>query len=106
MGSGHDFASLTERLCAFPSHEVQLLIDKHLKQTGAIFLVVYTGLLIAGQIAKRQSITGAIILFLAAIELVHFDRITVNRPTVTKQELRERVALMTRLLMPAGCKSQ
>jgi Bacterial membrane protein YfhO len=75
----------------FPSHEVQLLIDKHLKQTGAIFLVVYTGLLIAGQIAKRQSITGSIILFLAAIELVHFDRITVNRPTVTKQELRERV---------------
>jgi len=75
----------------FPSHEIQLLIDKHLKQTGAIFLVVYTGLLIAGQIAKRQSITGSIILFLAAIELAHFDRITVNRPTVTKQELRERV---------------
>ncbi|HEY3660214.1 MAG TPA: YfhO family protein, partial [Candidatus Udaeobacter sp.] len=75
----------------FPSHEIQLLIDKHLKQTGAIFLVVYTGLLIAGQIAKRQSISGSIILFLAAIELVHFDRITVNRPTVTKQELRERV---------------
>src|SRR6516164_6877902 len=57
----------------FPSHEVQLLIDKHLKQTGAIFLVVYTGLLIAGQVAKWQSITGSIILFLAAIELVHFD---------------------------------
>ena len=75
----------------FPSHEIQLLIDKHLRQTGAIFLVVYTGLLIAGQIAKRQSITGSFILFLAAIELVHFDRITVNRPTVTKQELRERV---------------
>jgi len=75
----------------FPSHEIQLLIDKHLKQTGAIFLVVYTGLLFAGQIAKRQSITGSIVLFLATIELVHFDRITVNRPTVTKQELRERV---------------
>src|SRR5262249_3696907 len=56
-----------------------------------IFLVVYAALLIAGQIANRQSITGLIILFLAAVELVHFDWITVNRPTVTKQELSERV---------------
>ena len=75
----------------FPNHEMQMLISKQLKQTVAIFLVLYATLLIAGQIAKRQSITGSIILFLAAIELVHFDRITVNRPTVTKQELNERV---------------
>ena len=74
-----------------PSHEIQMLISKQLKQTVAIFLILYAALLIAGQIAKRQSITGSIILFLAAIELVHFDRITVNRPTVTKQELNERV---------------
>ena len=75
----------------FPNHEMQMLISKQLKQTVAIFLVLYATLLIAGQIAKRQSITGSIILFLAAIELVHFDRITVNRPTVTKQELNEHV---------------
>ncbi len=74
-----------------PSHEIQMLISKQLKQTVAIFLILYAALLIAGQIAKRQSITGSIILFLTAIELVHFDRITVNRPTVTKQELNERV---------------
>ena len=74
-----------------PSHEIQMLISKQLKQTVAIFLILYTALLITGQIAKRQSIAGSIILFLAAIELVHFDRITVNRPTVTKQELRERI---------------
>jgi hypothetical protein len=74
-----------------PSHEIQMLISKQLKQTVAIFLILYAALLIGGQIAKRQSITGSIILFLAAIELVHFDRITVNRPTVTKQELNERV---------------
>ena len=74
-----------------PSHEIQMLISKQLKQIVAIFLILYAVLLIAGQIAKRQSITGSIILFLAAIELVHFDRITVNRPTVTKQELNERV---------------
>ncbi|PYL51941.1 MAG: hypothetical protein DMF33_09210, partial [Verrucomicrobia bacterium] len=74
-----------------PSHEIQMLISKQLKQTVAIFLILYAALLIIGQIAKRQSITGSIILFLAAIELVHFDRITVNRPTVTKQELNEHV---------------
>ena len=74
-----------------PSHEIQMLISKQLKPTVAIFLILYAALLIAGQMAKRQSITGSIILLLAAIELVHFDRITVNRPTVTKQELNERV---------------
>src|SRR5262249_29512457 len=70
-----------------PSHEIQMLISKQLKHIAAIFLILYASLLIAGQMAKRQSITASIILFLAAIELVHFDRITVNRPTVTKQEL-------------------
>src|SRR5262249_35333303 len=75
----------------WPSHEIQVLISKQLKQTVAIFLILYAALLIIGQIAKRQNITGSIILLLAAIEFVHFDRITVNRPTVTKQELRERV---------------
>jgi Bacterial membrane protein YfhO len=71
--------------------DIQALISKQLKQTVAIFLILYAALLIIGQIAKRQSITGLIILFLAAVELVHLDRLTVNRPTVTKQELRERV---------------
>jgi uncharacterized membrane protein YfhO len=71
-----------------PGHEIQMLISKQLKQTVALFLILYTALLIGGQIAKRQ-ITGSIILLLAAIELVHLDRITVNRPTVTKQELNE-----------------
>jgi membrane protein YfhO len=75
----------------FSSYEIQMIISKQLKHTVAIFLVVYAALLIAGQIANRQSITGLIILFLAAVELVHFDWITVNRPTVTKQELSERV---------------
>jgi hypothetical protein len=74
----------------FPGHEIQTVISEQLKRTVAIFLILYAALLITGQIAKRQTIAGSIILFLAAIELIHFDRITVNRPTVTKQELRER----------------
>src|SRR6266702_1867367 len=41
-----------------PNHEIQMLISKQLKQTVAIFLVLYAALLTAGQIAKRQSITA------------------------------------------------
>jgi Bacterial membrane protein YfhO len=74
-----------------PINEIQALINHELRQAAAIFLILYAALLITGQIVKRQSITGWIILLLAAIEVIHFDRITVNRPTVTKQELNEPV---------------
>jgi len=75
-----------------PNNEIQMLISNRLRLTVAIFLILYAALLISGQIAKRQNIIAPIILLLAALELVHFDRATVNRPTVTKQELRERVS--------------
>lgn len=74
-----------------PINEIQALINHELRQAAAIFLILYAALLITGQIVKRQSITGWIILLLAAIEVIHFDRVTVNRPTVTKQELNERI---------------
>lgn len=74
-----------------PINEIQALINHQLRQAAAIFLILYAAVLITGQIVKRQSIAGWIILGLAAIEVIHFDRITVNRPTVTKQELNERV---------------
>ena len=74
-----------------PINEIQALINHQLRQVAAMFLILYAILLITGQIVKRQTITGWIILLLAAIEVIHFDRITVNRPTVTKQELNERV---------------
>jgi hypothetical protein len=75
----------------FPINEILTLINHELRRTAAIFLILYAALLITGQIVKRQNIVGWIILFLAALEVIHFDRITVNRPTVTKQELNERV---------------
>jgi uncharacterized membrane protein YfhO len=74
-----------------PINEFQALINHELRRAVVIFLILYAALLIIGQIMKRQSITGWIILLLAAIEVIHFDRMTVNRPTVTKQELNERV---------------
>lgn len=74
-----------------PINKIQALINHEIRQAVAIFLILYAALLIIGQIVKRQRITGWIILLLAAIEVIHFDRMTVNRPTVTKQELNERV---------------
>jgi Bacterial membrane protein YfhO len=74
-----------------PIHEIQALVNHALRQTVAIFLILYAALLVTAQVMKRQTITGWIILLLVVIEIVHFDRITVQRPTVTKQELNERV---------------
>ena len=72
-------------------NEFQTLINYSVRRTAAILLILYAALLITGKIAKRQSITAWVLAILAAIELIYFDRITVNRPTVTKQELNERV---------------
>ena len=76
----------------FPLHQLQTVISPSLRLAAVIFLIIYAALLVVGQLLKRQrTITWAIIA-LAAVELVFFDRITVSkRPTVTKQQLNERV---------------
>ena len=58
----------------------------------ALFLVLYSVLLAAGKVMKRQNVVGWIVVALTAIEVVQFDRITVaNRNTVSKQDLKERI---------------
>jgi uncharacterized membrane protein YfhO len=74
-----------------PIHEIQALIDHQLAWRATVFLIVCTALLVIGHALKRQSIAGWLVIVVAVIELIYFDRITVNRPTVTKQELHERV---------------
>lgn len=74
-----------------PIHEIEALVNHELRRTAAIFLILYAALLITAKILKRQTIAGWIILLLVAIEIIHFDRITVRRPTVTRRELNERV---------------
>ena len=76
----------------FPLHQLQTVISPSLRLAAAIFLIIYTALLVVGQMLKRQETITWIIIALAAVELVFFDRITVSsRPTVTKQQLNERV---------------
>ena len=75
----------------FPISEFQARITPALKLAATIFLVSYGALLLIGQLLKQQKIVAWMIIGLVAIELLYFDRITITRPTVTKQELEERV---------------
>jgi uncharacterized membrane protein YfhO len=75
-----------------PFEQWQGLINPGLKSGVTIFLLLYGVILAAGQLLKRQKFASWLILGLAALELLQFDRITVSqRKTITKQELKERV---------------
>jgi uncharacterized membrane protein YfhO len=74
-----------------PIQELQARINPTLKLQATIILILYGTILLAGQLLKRNQIAGWMIIALASLELIQFNRITVNRPTVTKQELKERV---------------
>lgn len=78
-------------LLHLPVGELQARINQTLKLQATILLLLYGIVLAAGQLLKRNQIAGWIIVALASIELIQFNRTTVNRPTVTKQELKERV---------------
>lgn len=75
----------------FPFGGWQARINPGLKQQATIILILYSTILAAGQLLKRNNVAAWIIVVVAAIELIQFDRITVNRPTVSKQELKARV---------------
>lgn len=74
-----------------PIHEMQTLIDHELGWVATVFLLLYAALLAVGQVTGRQRIAGWIIVGVTAIELISFDRVTVNRPTITKPELKRRI---------------
>jgi uncharacterized membrane protein YfhO len=74
-----------------PIREMQTLINHELAWTATFFLTLYAALLFIGRAIKRQTIIGWAVIAVAVIEVIHFDRITVNRPTVTKQELNQRI---------------
>ena len=76
----------------FPFNDMPSLIVPGTRKAAALFLIAYAALLTAGHFWKRQSIFAWLILGLCAVELICFDRVVVgDRPTVTKNELQERV---------------
>jgi uncharacterized membrane protein YfhO len=75
-----------------PISELQSRLDVSLKLQATVFLLCYAGLLVAGQLLGRTKLASYVIVGVASLELVLFDRVTVsNRSAVTKQELAARV---------------
>jgi hypothetical protein len=74
-----------------PLNQFQGLITPRLRLAATIFLLSYGILLIVGQVSKQQKIAAWITIGLVVFELLYFERITITRPTVTKQELGERL---------------
>ncbi len=66
--------------------------DKSLIRNTTLFLVGSAALLAAGQLFRRQKMATWGLVFLAAIELVRFDFVTVSdRDKITARELQQRV---------------
>jgi uncharacterized membrane protein YfhO len=75
-----------------PLNEMEGAMNRELRLKIMIFLLAYAGVLAAGQLLRRQQMTAYIVVALVAGELIYCDGITVgDRPTVTKQELTERI---------------
>jgi Bacterial membrane protein YfhO len=74
-----------------PVTEMQRLVNHELAWTATFFLFAYASFLVLGRMLNRQGLVGWIMVAIAALELIHFNRITVNRPTITKHELRARI---------------
>lgn len=76
----------------FPLTEWQTLFNPDLKRAATILIPLFSLLLVTGQFMKRQAVAAYLVLGLATVELIQFDRITVStRQIVTKEELKKRV---------------
>ena len=71
-----------------PLEELRARIDPALRFAAVAYLMGYGAILIIGQLLKQRRMAAWLIVVLAAIELVHFNRLTVShRDTVKKSEL-------------------
>lgn len=66
-------------------------IDPSIRQLAAITLGLLAVTLAVGQFFNRQRVAGWIAALIGLINLVYFDGLTVNRPTLHKDDLRKRV---------------
>ena len=75
-----------------PFAELQTLIRPDLKLAATILLLLFSLLLAAGSLLKKETLAAYLVLALTALELIGFDRITVSdRTTMTREELTQRV---------------
>jgi Bacterial membrane protein YfhO len=65
-------------------------IDPNMGQLAAITLGLLAVTLAAGQFFDRQKLAGWIVALIGLINLVYFDGLTVNRPTLHKDDVQQR----------------
>jgi hypothetical protein len=65
-------------------------IDQTIRQQAAITLGLLAVTLATGQFFDRQRLAGWIVALIGLINLVYFDGLTVNRPTLRKDDVRQR----------------
>lgn len=81
---------LLEAILFLPIKATQQLIDSTVRREVAVLLAIYAALFAVGILLRRQRLFGLLIIATTLVELLYFDRRTIERPTVTKTELNER----------------
>jgi len=67
----------------------QAVVDPNMRQLAAITLGLLAVILAAGQFFNRQKLAGRIVALICILNLVYFDGLTVNRPTLHKDDARQ-----------------
>lgn len=78
-------------LLHLPISAIQNVIDHRLAWIATFLLIAFAGLLTIGHALKRQGVFGWAAVVVGLVEMICFERISVNRPTVMKQELNQRI---------------
>lgn len=72
----------------FPARQWQTVVNPNIRSAVTLFLLLYSVLLVTGQLLRKQALAAWLIFGVSAVELVYFDRITVaNRDFFRRGEL-------------------
>lgn len=87
------WVALLVALLYLPVDLLQSAIDSRLRIAVTAYLIGYGVVLLVGQLANKREVAALVVIVLAVVELVHFNRITVlDRKFVRKQELVDGIA--------------
>jgi hypothetical protein len=73
-----------------PTPLERAIVHPTIRQLAAITLGLLAVTLAAGQFFERQKLASWIVVLISLVNLVYFDGLTVNRPTLHKHDLRQR----------------
>ena len=73
-----------------PIGHSQQLLEPHARNAAAIFLLAYSAAIIGGQMMKRPRLAACAVIAITALELSHFNRISVTHRYLTRSQLQAR----------------